>query len=296
MTKPKDIRKDLDNKGYFLSIFVALLWSGNPTSVKISLNYTTPFMVGFLRFTLGGIIALMWAIYKKDSLKIKKEHIIPIILAGLLPGAQIGFYNIGQAHTLASHGIIMIVTFPLWAAIFSHFFTPNDRLNLSRSLGLITAYSGVIILFWDSINQNFTEYLWGDLLMLFSAMILGGRLIWVSHITQRVGQSQVILSEAVVGSLLSLILSLFLEKSFIDISINLMLSMVYQGILIAGMGIILQTFLLRTYLPGKITFFNLFQPLIGVFISWFLLGENLSFILFLSIGLLTIGTYFTIRK
>ncbi|MEC7837956.1 MAG: DMT family transporter [Chloroflexota bacterium] len=296
MTKPKDIRKDLDNKGYFLSIFVALLWSGNPTSVKISLNYTTPFMVGFLRFTLGGIIALMWAIYKKDQLKIKKEHIIPIILAGLLPAAQIGFYNIGQAHTLASHGIIMIVTFPLWAAIFSHFFTPNDRLNLSRSLGIITAYTGVVVLFWDSINQNFTEYLWGDLLMLFSAMFLGGRLIWVSHITQRVGQSQVILSEAVVGSLLSLVLSLFLEKSFIDFSINLMLSMVYQGILIAGMGIILQTFLLRTYLPGKITFFNLFQPIIGVFISWFLLGESLSFMLFLSIGLLSIGTYFTIRK
>jgi drug/metabolite transporter (DMT)-like permease len=296
MTKRKDTRKGLDNKGYLLSVFVALLWSGNPTSVKISLNYTTPFIVGFLRFTLGGIIALFWAIYKKDPLKIKKEHIIPLILAGFLPAAQIGFYNIGQAHTLASHGIIMIVTFPLWAAIFSHFFTPNDKLTLSRILGLITAYSGVIVLFWDSINQNFTEYLWGDILMLLSAMILGGRLIWVSHITQRVGQSQVILSEAIVGATLSLGLSLFLETSFIDFSINLILSMAYQGILIAGLGIILQTFLLRTYLPGKVTFFNLFQPIIGIFISWFLLGESLSLILFLSITLLTIGTYFTIRK
>ncbi len=296
MADNKDIRKKLDNKGYFLSILVALLWSGNPTSVKISLKYTTPFLVGFLRFTLGGIIALIWAIYKKDSLKIKRDNIIPILLAGLFPAAQIGFYNIGQAHTLASHGIIMIVTFPLWAAIFSHFFTPNDRLNLSRTLGLITAYSGVVVLFWDSINQNFTEYLFGDILMLISAMLLGARLIWVSHITQRVGQSQVILSEAVVGSIMSLFLAIFFENIFLNISLKLILSMAYQGILIAGMGIILQTYLLRSYLPGKVTFFNLFQPIIGIFISWFLLDESLSLALFLSIFLLTIGTYFTVRK
>lgn len=294
--KKSDLRKKLDNKGYLLSIFVAFLWSGNPTSVKISLSYTTPFLVGFLRFTLGGIIALIWAIYRKDTLKIKRENIFPIILAGLFPAAQIGFYNIGQAHTLASHGIIMIVTFPLWAAVFSHFFTPNDKLNLSRTLGLITAYSGVVVLFWDSINQSFTEYLFGDILMLISAMLLGARLIWVSHITQRVGQSQVILSEAIVGSIMSLFLAIFFENIFLNISLNLILSMAYQGILIAGMGIILQTYLLRSYLPGKVTFFNLFQPIIGIFISWFLLDERLSFILFLSISLLTIGTYFTVRK
>tara|TARA_Y100000768_G_scaffold374793_1_gene344879 strand:- start:28920 stop:29816 length:897 start_codon:yes stop_codon:yes gene_type:complete len=296
MKENKDVRKKLDNKGYFLSILVAFLWSANPTSVKISLKYTTPFMVGFLRFTLGGIIALIWAIYKKDSLKIKRNNIVPIILAGLFPAAQIGFYNIGQAYTLASHGIIMIVTFPLWAAIFSHFFTPNDRLNLSRTLGLITAYSGVVVLFWDSINQSFTEYLFGDILMLISAMLLGARLIWVSNITQRVGQSQIILSEAAVGSIMCIFLAVFFENIFLNISLKLILSLAYQGILIAGMGIILQTYLLRSYLPAKVTFFNLFQPIIGIFISWFLLDENLSFALFLSIFLLTIGTYFTVRR
>ncbi len=296
MKENKDVRKKLDNKGYFLSILVAFLWSGNPTSVKISLKYTTPFMVGFLRFTLGGIIALIWAIYKKDSLKIKRNNVVPIILAGLFPAAQIGFYNIGQAYTLASHGIIMIVTFPLWAAIFSHFFTPNDRLSLSRTLGLITAYSGVVVLFWDSINQSFTEYLFGDILMLISAMLLGARLIWVSNITQRVGQSQIILSEAAVGAIMCIFLAVFFENIFLNISLKLILSLAYQGILIAGMGIILQTYLLRSYLPAKVTFFNLFQPIIGIFISWFLLDENLSFALFLSIFLLTIGTYFTVRR
>ena len=214
----------------------------------------------------------------------------------MLPAAQIGFYNIGQTHTLASHGIIMIVTFPLWAAIFSHFFTPNDRLNLSRVLGLITAYSGVVVLFWDSINQNITEYLFGDILMLFSAMFPWRKAnLGFSHYS-KVGQPQIIISEAVVGSLMSIILSFLFEKSFITFSISLILSMAYQGILIAGIGIILQTYLLRSYLPGKVTFFNLFQPIIGIFISWFLLGESLGFILFLSISLLTIGTYFTIKK
>ena len=296
MPRIEDKRKNLDSKGYFLSFFVALLWSANPTSVKISLKYTTPFLVGFLRFTLGGFVALTWAIYKKEKLSIKKQHIIPLIFAGIFPAAQIGLYNVGQAHTLASHGIIMIVTFPLWSAIFSHFFTPNDKLNASRVIGLITAYSGVIVLFWDSINHNFTEYLLGDILMLFSAMFLGGRLIYVSHITQRVSQTHVILAEAIVGASMSILLSFFIEVSFIKFSFSLIISMVYQGIFIAGFGIILQTFLLKSYLPGKVTFFNLFQPIIGIFFSWFLLGEKPTIIIFISIALLTLGTYFTIRK
>ena len=96
-------------------------------------------------------------------------------------------------------------------------------MNLSRTLGLITAYSGVVVLFWDSINQSFTEYLFGDILMLISAMLLGARLIWVSHITQRVGQSQVILSEAIVGSIMSLFLAIFFENIFLNISLKLIL-------------------------------------------------------------------------
>ena len=77
---------------------------------------------------------------------------------------------------------------------------------------------------------------------------------------------------------------------------SLIISLFYLGIVIASFGLILQTHVLKTYLPGKVTFFNLFQPILGVFFAWIILAENPGIELFLSILLVFIGSYFALKK
>ena len=68
------------------------------------------------------------------------------------------------------------------------FYNKNDRLNKIRVFGLSLVFLGIVVLFWESFNNNFIEYLIGDALILISALILGARLVYVSHITQGINK------------------------------------------------------------------------------------------------------------
>ena len=118
-----------DKKGISLAFILSILWSGNPISIKVGLEDAPPLRLGWMRFVLGGIVAILWSLYNKETVKFKKSDVIPLIGTGLLFSVQLGFMNIGQNYTSGGHGVIMITTFPLWASIFSHLFIPNDKLT-----------------------------------------------------------------------------------------------------------------------------------------------------------------------
>ena len=52
----------------------------------------------------------------------------------------------------------------------------------------------------------------------------------------------------------------------------------YQGIIIAGFGFIGQTWLLKNYLPSKVTIISLSQPVFGVFLAQKLAKKPLTII------------------
>ena len=296
MSNNLDKRKSLDKKGGFLAILIAILWSANPLAVKIGLEDAPLFRLGFMRFALGVLVVIAWGVFTHQSFKIPKKSLIPLAIASFIVPIQFAFHLFGQDQTTASHGVIMIVTFPLWAAMFSHFYNKNDRLNKVRVFGLTLAFLGIVVLFWDSFNNNFIEYLIGDVLILISALILGGRLVYVSHITQGINKIHVVLFETIFGFISFFIISIFFEKSEFIFTQSLIISLFYLGIIVAGFGLILQTHVLKTYLPGKVTFFNLFQPILGVILAWILLAEEPGIELLLSILLVFIGSYFALKK
>ncbi|MDG2102016.1 MAG: EamA family transporter [Dehalococcoidales bacterium] len=296
MSNNLDKRKSLDKKGGALAILIAILWSANPLAAKIGLEDAPIFRLGFMRFALGIFVVVAWGIYTKQSFKISKKSLIPLAISSLVVPIQFAFHLFGQDQTTASHGVIMIVTFPLWAAMFSHFYNKNDRLNKIRVFGLSLAFLGIVVLFWESFNNNFIEYLIGDALILISALILGARLVYVSHITQGINKIHVVLFETVFGFSSFFIISMLFENKEFVFTQSLIISLFYLGIIIAGFGLILQTHVLKTYLPGKVTFFNLFQPILGVFFAWMLLSEEPGIELVISILLVFIGSYFALKK
>ncbi|NCG34399.1 MAG: EamA family transporter [Dehalococcoidales bacterium] len=295
MTKKTEKRITPDKKGVLLAFMLSILWSGNPISIKIGLEDAPPLRLGWMRFILGGLVAIAWAIYNKEKIFLRKSDLAPLIGVGLLFSIQLGFMNIGQNYTSGGHGVIMITTFPLWSSIFSHFFVPNDTLTKFKSLGMFIAYTGIIILFWESISNSVNSYLLGDLLMLTSAMLLGARQIYISQIAQGIEQIKILLSQAIVGILTFFICSLFFENDSYSFTYNLIIALFYQGIIIARFGFIGQTWLLKKYLPSKITIISLSQPVSGVFLAWFILGEQPGLELIFATILVVLGSYLSVK-
>jgi drug/metabolite transporter (DMT)-like permease len=68
------------------------------------------------------------------------------------------------------------------------------------------------------------------------------------------------------------------------------------GVLIAGVGFLGQTYLLKNYLPSRVTVISLSQPIFGVIFSWWILGEKIGPELYAGAALVVVGSWLAQRK
>ena len=168
---------------------------------------------------------------------------------GLLFSAQLAFMNIGQDHTSAGHAAVLMSAYPLWTAVFAHFFVAGDKLTVKRLLGALIAYGGVVVVFSGSLGGDESGTLLGDGLLVVSSLLLGARQIVLSRSAQGIAIEKLLLSQAVVGGVSFVVASVLFELEPTQLTSRLAIALVYQGVLIAGFAFLLQTWLLKHFPP-----------------------------------------------
>jgi len=290
-------RRPLSIKAGALALTLSTMWAANPVANKAGLEDAGPLRLGYLRFILGAIVVLIYAVATRKSFKILRHEWIPLGLLGLLFTVQLAFMNIGQDYTTAGHAVVVTTTFPLWTGVFAHFFVPGDRMSRSRTFGTLVAYSGVVAVFYKGFADSSSEFLIGDLLLLVSAMLLGGRQVFLSQLGQGIAQHKLLMAQSVFGIVTFVIASLIFEgdEAFI-VTTHLVVALLYTGVLIAGLGFIGQTWLLKRYLPSRVTVISLSQPIFGVLFSWWILGESIGGELYVGAVLVVVGSALAQRR
>ena len=82
--------------------------------------------------------------------------------------------NVGTQFTTAARSTIFFSLYPLFTVLFGHFWLSNDRLTATKTLGIITAFSGVFLAIMPNLQGgSVTGYLIGDLIVILSACFLG---------------------------------------------------------------------------------------------------------------------------
>ena len=289
-------RQPLTLRAAGLALLLSTMWAGNPVANKAGLEDAGPLRLGWLRFVLGGAVVLIYAIATRQSLKIYRYEVRPMVLLGLLFSVQLAFMNVGQDYTTAGHAVIVSTTFPLWTAIFAHFFVPGDTMSRKRTLGTLVAYTGVVAVFAKSFTLG-TEFIIGDLLMLGSAILLGARQVYISQQAQGIPQVKLLMAQTAFGIVTFVIAGFIFEAG--DpwvLTTRLTLALLYTGVLIAGFGFLGQTYLLKNYLPSRVTVISLSQPIFGVIFSWWILGEKVGPELYAGAALVVVGSWLAQRK
>jgi drug/metabolite transporter (DMT)-like permease len=290
-------RQPLTARAGALALLLSTLWAGNPVANKAGLDDAGPMRLGWLRFAIGGVVVLIYAVATRQSFRVLRHEWVPLALLGTLFTVQLAFMNIGQDFSTAGHAVVVTSTFPLWTGVFAHFFVPGDRMSRSRTLGTLVAYSGVIAVFYKGFADSSSDFLIGDLLLLGSAVLLGGRQVYLSQLGQGIAQHKLLISQGVFGVTTFVIASLIFEsdEAFV-VTTRLVVALLYTGVLIAGLGFIGQTWLLKRYLPSRVTVISLSQPIFGVLFSWWILGESVGGELYIGAALVVVGSALAQRK
>ena len=281
-------------KAIVIAIAVHALWGGNPVAVKFGLLVFPPMWSAFVRFAIGIACIALWARLRGIAIWPARGQWLPLSLLSALFTVQIGALNFGLDLTSAAMGSVLVSTNPLFAAVCAHFLITGDRLTLRKGLGLAIAFLGAALILLRGSGFAGFERL-GDWLVLASAALLGLRLVLSSRVMQRIEPVRVNVW------LMGLALPFFAAGGLAFETIrweNLgwapLLGIAYQGIVIAGLGFLVLSYLIKRYPPSTMVSFSFVAPVAGVLLAVALLSEPVSAELVLGMLLVASGLY--IRK
>ena len=282
--------QNLSARALGIALVLSAVWAGNPVAIKIGLMDAPPLRLGWMRFVLGAVVVLAFARFRGESLRIEKHERRTLFGLGTLFAVQLVFLNFGQDRTSSGHAAVIMT------ALFAHFFVPGDRLTAWRGLGALIAYAGVMVVFSGSLRDSGPVSFRGDLLLAISCVLLGARQIVLSRSAQRISIVKLLLAQAGVGTVSFIVASVFLETEPTNWTLRLSMALLYQGVLIAGVAFLLQTWLLKHYPPSRVTNVYLTQPVFGVLLSWAILGEQVGSELYLGAILVVAGLFLVQRR
>jgi drug/metabolite transporter (DMT)-like permease len=275
------------------SIAIHALWGGNPVAVKLGLTVFPPMWSAFVRFFIATICVVMWARYQGISVWPRKGHFATLLIVGTAFTVQITVMNIGFSLTSGTVASILQSTNPLFVALFAHFMVSGDRMNLRKSIGLVLAFMGVgLVLLKITDLENIGVIGFGGFIVLASSMLLGLRLVLMVKPLRALDEVPVVFWMMVIGLVPFAVGGLLFETVHWE---NLgwipVTGLLYQGIVIAGLGFMVFSYLMKRYSPSIVASFNFVSPLSGVLLSMLLLGDELTASIVLGVVFVGTGLY-----
>ena len=281
-------RKNLSFRAASLDFFLSFLWGGHPTALKVALPYAPPIRQGWMRFVVSAVVILFWARYKKISLIPTKAEIKPLVQLGILFSVQLLFLNIGISKTSVSSSVILNSTYPIWVITLGHFFIKGDNFTFIKFSGVLIAYLGIIITYFDSFGNS--SFLLGNSFCLASGFLLGVRTIFLAKGSESIAPLKLLMAQAFFGSIIFIMLSIIFEGDPYKFSLILLISILYQGTIVAGFNFIANIWLLKNYKPSQVTVIHLSQPIFGILIGYVVLGENIGLLVLLGAAFVILGS------
>ena len=281
-------RKNLSFRAASLDLVLSFLWGGHPTALKVALPYAPPIRQGWMRFVISAIVILFWARYKRVSLIPTKAEIKPLVQLGILFSVQLLFLNIGISKTSVSSSVILNSTYPIWVITLGHFFIKGDNFTFVKFSGVIIAYLGIIITYFDSFGNS--SFLLGNSFCLASGFLLGVRTIFLAKGSESIAPLKLLMAQAFFGSIIFILLSVVFESDPYKFSLILLISILYQGAIVAGFNFIANIWLLKNYKPSQVTVIHLSQPIFGILIGYVVLGEKIGLLVVLGAAFVILGS------
>jgi drug/metabolite transporter (DMT)-like permease len=295
MTSPR--LRDVDARGAALALLLSLLWGANPVAIKIGLEDAPPLRLAWMRFVLGGLVILGWAVMtgRLRAFRIERHEWRPLAVVALLFTAQIASMNIGTALTSAAHAAVLLNLYAVHTVVLAHFLIPGDRLTAGRLTGVLIAYAGILALFRSQVGAG-SPTLLGDVIMFASGLVLGERTVYLARAVHHLDPVKLLLAQAVIGVAVFVAGSAALEGRPTQWTLSLAASIVYQGALIAGFNFVANLWLLARYRPSALATFFLTQPIFGVIAAALVTGDRLTTDLLIASAAVAVGIGLTNRR
>jgi drug/metabolite transporter (DMT)-like permease len=281
----------------FLIILAALIFSTMEVALKLAGNTLDAFQITFLRFLIGGIFLLPFAVRERKIMAAEgAEPIAPktwlyMILLGVVcvPFSMV-FFQLGVSHSNAGTAAVIFCCNPVFTMLFSHILTANDKMNARKGICLCIAMAGILMMIrpWQIQPGNTPE---GVVFTVIAALSFALYTVLGTKTLAKTGVFTQTSSTFLFGALILLPILLFLGKPVVQgISANLPL-LLYVSLIVTSGGYLSYLLIIRRADAVKASIVFFFKPVLAPIIAAILLREQITWNIVCGIALILIASW-----
>lgn len=300
------MKKFLENRitACVFAILCTLLWGTAFPFIKLGYqsfqidesDIGAKFIFAGLRFLSAGIMVYItvWITDRKLP-KLSKNDVLPVTGLGLVQtAAQYIFTYAGIGFTSGTNTSIITACGSFFTVLAVPLFFKSDKLTVSKILGCLLGFAGVIAINWG--GKLSTDTLFGDLLILFSTVSAAAGNIISKKTAANRNPFAVTAFQLIIGGAVLLVTGVVCGGS-LAISNNESLLILLWLAFVSAAAFSLWTALLKYHPASQISVFNLLVPVFGTVLSGIMLGEDVfRYATLISLLLISLGIAFVNLK
>ena len=286
--------KDYLNLKAILAILIlTLLWGFNYSAIKFSNEGISPVFASAIRSLIASICGAIYCLRKGEKLFHTDIRLFHGIVVGLLFGVEFACIYFGMLYTDSARSVVFVYLSPFVVAVGAHFFLKGDRLTLLKTLGLMTAFVGILFVFYGKPKTAKPNMLIGDLLEIAAGVIWGATTLYIKRfMAGKVQPIHTFLYQLFFSIPILFGVSLILEPNWIyRIDPLILTSIFYQSVIVAFISYFIWFKLIHQYSVSRLSAFTFFTPIFGVLSGILFLGEEFTFSLMVGLPMVSVGIF-----
>ena len=284
--------KEAKSTDVFLLILLGAIWGSSFFNIKIATYSYEPYTLALIRVILATATMLVVSIFYKIKIYAFSRNWRIYALVGIcnitIPFSLIA---IGTNKIDSYLAALLMSTTPISGSILAHFFIKDEKITFLKSTGIILGFIGILLLFFDKLIINESNYLFVLIIILGSTFYTISSILILKKL-KKSGNINVTTSSLIWSVITLLPLSFILEEPFkSNPTFESTLSLIYLGVVATGFawwlrfrilsknGIVFQTQV--TYLI----------PIFGVIFGALILDEEITWKVLVSLIIIMSGIY-----
>tara|TARA_B110000285_G_scaffold234476_1_gene311582 strand:- start:1985 stop:2863 length:879 start_codon:yes stop_codon:yes gene_type:complete len=276
----------------FLLLLLGAIWGSSFFNIKIATYSYEPYTLALIRVVLATSTMLTVAFFYKIKICAFSKNWKIYAIVGLcnitIPFSLIA---IGTNKIDSYLAAMLMSTTPMTGSILAHFFTKDEKITFLKSLGIILGFVGILLLFFDKLIINKSNYLFVLIILLGSTFYsISG--IMILRYLKKSGNINVTTSTMIWSVITLLPLSFIFENPLESTpTLESTLSLIYLGVIATGFAWWLRFRILSKNGIVFQTQVAYLIPIFGVIFGALILDEQITWKVLASLIIIMSGIY-----
>jgi drug/metabolite transporter (DMT)-like permease len=137
---------------YLAWIMVCLIWGTTYFGIRVSLESMPPALMGGLRWTIAGVLLVMYVAARGHTLPPRSRWGGILLLGFLMLGLGNGGVVVAEQWVPSGLAAVLVACSPFWMAAVEALLPDGERLRPQVGAGLLIGFSGILVLVWPDLT------------------------------------------------------------------------------------------------------------------------------------------------